>query len=242
MSHAWNKRQRLFVNRYLQGRVIAQVAWYWCVYHIALWHAMFLAYYVQYRHEVEAGGRVLPFSELYTNFAASHIAVIICAALVLPIVLWDVLKVTHRIAGPLVRFTAVLKQLSRGESIGKFHLRRGDLLVGIQDALNEFLASPYAPQCRAPRTLDATLARNPEISEILGDIREIQASLCRVYAPESEPPANPATWANELQQPSVEPNLVVLHDSIAATKCDSQPQPENQIANPNPSLEGANAQ
>ena len=230
MSQGWTPRQRLFVNPSLQGRVISHVAWYWCVYHIALWHAMFLYYYLQYRRELLAGGPVQTFSELYCSFAAGHIAVIICAAVVLPVVLWDVLKLTHRIAGPLVRFTSVLRQLSKGESVGRFHLRRGDLLVGLQDALNDFLASPYAPHFqKAPPGNIGSRQLNSEIAGILGDIREIQASLCRVYNPELDFPQNSAEWVNDLHRPT-------NHDSFPhehlGSETGSDKVPEPRVASP----------
>lgn len=201
MSRSWIQRQRLYVNRYLQGRVIAYVAWYWCIYHIALWHAMFLFCYLQYRRDLEAGGPIQTFSELYTRFAAGHIAVIVCAAVVLPVVLWDVLKLTHRVVGPLVRFTSVLRQLAQGESVRKFQLRRGDLLVGLQDALNEFLASPHAPRGQTPTSNPGEEQLNLEIAGILDDIREIQESLCRAYVPQTDVPVPAATWADELNRP-----------------------------------------
>jgi len=48
---------------------------------------------------------------------------------VFPLILWDMMKVTHRVAGPLVRFGNTLKRLEQGEKVQEVRLRKGDLLV-----------------------------------------------------------------------------------------------------------------
>jgi hypothetical protein len=187
MSRHEAQRKRLFVNRFLQGRVLAHVAWYWCIYHVCMWHALFLYHYLQHRGQILSGEQLMTGKDLYLDFARNHVGFLLCAALTLPFVLWDTLKMTHRVAGPLVRITATLKQLARGENIREIRLRRGDLLVGLQDALNEFLASPYAPPPRMDihdKAIES--APNPaEVEAILEELREIQESLCREYLPEN---------------------------------------------------------
>jgi hypothetical protein len=136
-----NLRKKIYVNKLIQGRIIFRVFLYWAVYHIVLWHAMFLFRYVEYRGELLAGGRPMPFQELYGSFVLQHYSLAVCAAVVFPIILWDMLCFSHKVAGPLVRFQNVLAQLSRGEPVEKVRLRDGDLLIDFQNSFNAYLES-----------------------------------------------------------------------------------------------------
>ena len=134
-----SRRKKEFVNKKIQGKLLVRLAVYWIVYHVMLWHAMFLYRFMHYRGELLAGGRSLSFSQLYSQFVETHFSLIVCAVLVFPVILWDMLKLTHKVAGPLVRFQHALRQLGRGEYVERISLRKGDLLTDYQDAFNEFL-------------------------------------------------------------------------------------------------------
>ena len=53
-----------------------------------------------------------------------------------PFVIWLGLRMTHRIAGPLVRILAGLQQMSLGNFEQRITLRKGDSLVELADAVN----------------------------------------------------------------------------------------------------------
>ena len=82
-----------------------------------------------------------PSAQKAFSFFQANNTVLICAAAICPIMLWDTLRVTHRIAGPIERFKNVLKKLSRGDEVKDIQLRENDLLEDLRDAFNEFLAS-----------------------------------------------------------------------------------------------------
>ena len=59
-----------------------------------------------------------------------------------PIVVWVGLRMTHKVAGPLVRIMAVLREMSAGNFRQRVTLRKGDALTEVADAVNtlaEFL-------------------------------------------------------------------------------------------------------
>ena len=134
-------RKRLFVNREIQGRLLARIALYWLLYHGVLWMAMFFHRYAEYRGAVLAGAEPRSFANLYGQFVQEHLSMWFCAAAILPIVLWDFLKFSHRVAGPLVRFQRTLESLAAGETVHEVRLRRGDLLMDLQASFNQYLAS-----------------------------------------------------------------------------------------------------
>ncbi len=134
-------RKRLFVNRAIQGRLLARTALYWMLYHGVLWMAMFLYRYAEHRGAVQAGAAVRPFSDLYGQFVNEHFSMWICAIAILPIVLWDLLKFSHRIVGPLIPFQRAIERLTAGEQVTEVRLRHGDLMFDLQTTFNQYLTS-----------------------------------------------------------------------------------------------------
>jgi hypothetical protein len=114
----------------------------------------------------------MTFWEYYVAFFQVNYSILLCAAVMAPVLLWDTLKLTHRIAGPIVRFKKALKQLSQGEQIPPIKLRDGDLMNELRDAFNEFLASreqagqkPNSQSTTEVVALDHILSQIPNGSE-----------------------------------------------------------------------------
>lgn len=169
-----HRRKKEFVNKKIQGKLLVRLAVYWIVYHVMLWHAMFLYRFMYYRGEVLAGGRSLSFSQLYSQFVETHFSLIVCAVLVFPVILWDMLKLSHKVAGPLVRFQHALRQLGRGEYVERISLRKGDLLTDYQDAFNEFLDQTQQREKPATATGDdAASVCETEGERLIEQLREI---------------------------------------------------------------------
>lgn len=135
-------RKKSFVNRKLQGKFLTRLVGYWAFYHLVLWHSLFVVDLM--RNElgsvvVDAPRR--SFGELYANFAEGHKVMLFLMVAMLPVVLRDMVRLTHQVAGPLVRFRDALRKLADGQQVEKIKLRDGDLLTEFQDAFNAFLAS-----------------------------------------------------------------------------------------------------
>lgn len=134
-------RKKSFVNRKLQGKFLRRLVGYWTFYHLVLWHSLFVVDLM--RNEV---GSVVDapkrsFGELYASFAEGHRVMLFLMVAMLPVVLLDMVRLTHQVAGPLVRFRETLRKLAAGHQVENIKLRDGDLLTEFQDAFNEFLAS-----------------------------------------------------------------------------------------------------
>lgn len=147
MGFPSGQRKQIYVSGSIQGTVIGRFAVYWVGYHMTLFHGMLL--YGFMRGNVLRGGEGMSFWEYYVKFFAANNSILFIAALICPILLWDTLRVTHRIAGPVVRFKKALKQLSNGEKVAPIKLRDKDLMGELQDAFNEFLASREAGNQKA---------------------------------------------------------------------------------------------
>jgi hypothetical protein len=133
-------RNRRFVDRRIQGRLISRVGLYWMLYHVLLWHALLICRYVQFRMGGISGQPPGPFAEQLWQLAIDYSPVLVCGLLTLPVVLIDMLLLSHRIAGPLVRLGEALRDLKDGRTVDRVALRREDLLAQFQQEFNEYLA------------------------------------------------------------------------------------------------------
>ena len=180
-----SRRRKVYVNPMIQGRLLVRMAVYWGLYHVVLWHAMFLYRFLQYRDAVLEGAPVVPFWDLYTSFVSHNYPVIVCALAVFPVVLWDMLSQTHRVAGPLVRFQNAMRQLLAGVRVDRIQLRKDDLLMDFQDTFNEFLEWHNS---RQPASRTGAAAKVPDDhGHVLEEVHELQQSVEQaVRRPETE--------------------------------------------------------
>lgn len=135
-----SRRKRTYVNARVQGRIIARVAAYWVLYHVVLWHGLFVYRYAQARSG--AGGELAatPFRELYAQFCIDYLPLLVCAGLILPLFMIDFVRLTHRMVGPLVRVGDALQQIMEGRRVPRVEFRKGDLLTEFESEFNQFLA------------------------------------------------------------------------------------------------------
>lgn len=173
-------RNRLFVNREIQGRLLARTALYWVLYHGVLWMGMFMYRYAEHRGAVLAGAEPRPFSTLYGQFVTEHFSMWVCAIAILPIVLWDLLKFSHRVVGPLVRFQRTIESLTAGKQVNEVRLRNGDLLFDLQTTFNQYLTSLRTMEVekeKAAAESETKVSPQPAadpVPEIVADLIEAQ--------------------------------------------------------------------
>ena len=82
---------------------------------------------------------MLSLNELYGKFLTEYLPITIAAVLLLPVVIYELIRQTHRIAGPLVRFSNAMKDMMAGKVIQPVKLREGDMLTDFEKLFNEFI-------------------------------------------------------------------------------------------------------
>ena len=174
---AKNLRKKSFVNRELQGKFLTRLVGYWFFYHLVLWHSLFVVDLMrnQLASTVVDGPR-LSIGELYVNFADAHRVLLFLMVASLPIVLRDMVRLTHQVAGPLIRFRIALRQLANGQEVENVKLRDGDLLTEFQDAFNEFLASERRQKGWLSERLEQ-IEMTAQESHCLADVAQLQAEV-----------------------------------------------------------------
>jgi hypothetical protein len=139
MSNLKSLRKNYFVSFPIQGSILARCAGYWFFYNLFLWHVMFAYAVIGYQGELAFGGTPRTFWDLYADFTRQHYTMLVCSVAVLPVLLWDAMHMSHRIAGPLVRLKNDLNRLGRGEHVEPIRLRKEDLLQDVIGSFNALL-------------------------------------------------------------------------------------------------------
>ena len=136
------KRTKLFVNRGIQGAMSLRFGMYWVIYHVCLWHGAFMYFFLRARLSQLTGneGPMQSLNELYGKFMVEYLPITLTATLLLPIVIYELVRQTHRIAGPLVRFSSAMRDMMDGKTIAPVKLREGDMLTDFEKVFNEFIA------------------------------------------------------------------------------------------------------
>jgi hypothetical protein len=127
MAHQ-HLRRRIFIDRPLQIAVLLRTLMYWGVCLMAqLLMVFFVAAVTSTQDDFIAHGPQLWW----------HLQLTAAASLVLlPIILFDVLKLSHRWAGPILRLRNSLKSLGRGEAIPPVKFRQKDFWQDLAGDLN----------------------------------------------------------------------------------------------------------
>lgn len=112
---------------------------YWAIYNFALLAAMIGESMIRVIPVLLSGASDYSFQQFVAEFADRQSPMLLAMAVLCPILVWDMLQFSHRIAGPLYRFQKALTDHIAGEPLQKIKLRDGDMLLDFQDTWNEFV-------------------------------------------------------------------------------------------------------
>lgn len=107
------------------------------------------------------------FVENLTALWTQYQAVLMALVLMVPFILYDLLKLSNRFAGPLFRLRREMRRLADGEDVQPIHFRDGDFWQDMAFRFNQILARIHAAEKQAtqnagrapePAQTDAVLA------------------------------------------------------------------------------------
>ena len=122
-----NKRRRLFVDRPVQVALILRATLYWVMCLVAQLLMVFVFAVITSPQDVYSNE-----SHLWWHFQLAVLAAIV----LLPLILLDVLKLSHRWVGPVFRLRMSLQALSKGKSISPICFREHDFWQDLAGDLN----------------------------------------------------------------------------------------------------------
>lgn len=118
MSSKKKLRLRLIVDGPLQGALVCRIVLYWCV--------TVAAMLVLAGLQVAWADPSTAFPVLLNRAAMAFGPALIAAVVLLPLVLLDAVRFSHRFAGPMTRLRNEAERLANGEKIAPIKFRDGD--------------------------------------------------------------------------------------------------------------------
>lgn len=125
------KRTKLFIDPRVQGAILTRIITYWvcCILFITLPMMIMMGVVetetTMYEH----------FQKLWQNAGPMLIA----ALLLLPLAVYDVLKLTNKFAGPIHRFRRELARMAKGEDVNTLEFRGKDFWEDLAESYNLIL-------------------------------------------------------------------------------------------------------
>ncbi|HUT91364.1 MAG TPA: hypothetical protein VMY37_17835 [Thermoguttaceae bacterium] len=158
MSRIVRIRKQLFVDSKVQGALVLRVLLYWAVCLITV-TLMLLCWSILrtprmfYTH----------LDDMWFHYGPALIA----SFILLPMVVVDIIRVSNRFAGPLVRLRRSMRALARGEHVEPIKFREGDFWQEFADEFNAVAARVQGERPKAEPTLreETATASEPVPSE-----------------------------------------------------------------------------
>jgi hypothetical protein len=121
-------RKHLYVDSKVQGALVSRALLYWAVCLIAIallllcWQILTSPPQMFYMY----------FNNLWFFFGPAAIA----SLLLVPVVVMDVIRISNRFVGPLLRLRRSMRELARGEDVGPLEFRDNDFWQDFADEFN----------------------------------------------------------------------------------------------------------
>lgn len=130
-SHPY-KRRRLVVNPTFQYRFVGVMLLVLLLMTVGTLASVYLALWMTMR-TFDVANEPLAMAELTTVGLMVTMELLLLA----PVIVWVGIRLTHKVAGPLVRINAAVQQLAREDYNVHLTLRKGDSLVELADGINQ---------------------------------------------------------------------------------------------------------
>lgn len=127
------RRGKLFVDPQVQGALILRVILYWVVC-LATITLMLLGWRILYGRPDAVFQTHL--DEMWFQYGPAMIASLV----LLPLVTLDIVRLSNRFVGPLVRLRRAMRALARGEHVDPISFRDGDFWLEFAQEFNAVLA------------------------------------------------------------------------------------------------------
>ena len=146
-------RKKLYVNRNVQGSLILRSILHWYFYLCAILLTVVV-------FTVIRDPSVLAIKLVFRSFVYFSPA-IIASVILLPLFVWDILKASNRVAGPIHRLRGEMAILIDGQDVTELRFRDGDHWTELADDFN-ILAKELMAQRKARTQAEAALNRISE--------------------------------------------------------------------------------
>lgn len=150
-------RRTFLVNREFQIGLASRLTCYWAL----IWLAVFVCPTL-----VRGFSESVSYSELASRMISENWFPLVVSIILFPLVIWDSLRFSNRISGPLLRLNRALKELESGQPMGPVRLRHGDFCQDIAQSLNQ-VAEQMQQMQRVINTREALNAEKDALEPVM---------------------------------------------------------------------------
>ncbi|MFH1919301.1 MAG: hypothetical protein ABIP48_05365 [Planctomycetota bacterium] len=156
MSQVKRIRKRLFVDPKVQGALVMRVLLYWVVCLITIM-LMLLCWSVLrtprifYTH----------FDDMWFHYGPALVA----SFVLLPMVIVDIIRLSNRFTGPLVRLRRSMRAMARGEHVEPIHFRENDFWQEFAEEFNAVVARVQGETRQLDSASQTVAAKAPQEAE-----------------------------------------------------------------------------
>lgn len=126
-------RKRVYVDRHVQGAIVLRLIFLWVAFMML---AIVISLFLQFCASPYEG-----FSYYWNNTGQSVFPLLMSFAVLLPIAVVDLMRLTNRFAGPILRLRRVMQELASGADVPPLHFRQHDFWQDLADQFNEISAT-----------------------------------------------------------------------------------------------------
>lgn len=166
-----HERRHYFVDRQVQGRLLRQLVNCWAISLLSAGGLMVAGWIF-----VSPGisGFVGP-NSFMTKILPMALVGVVASALALPVMLWSMVRVTHRFVGPMVRFKKHLREAAESGRLAPLHFRDEDDWHELAEAYNELVLRIQAERVGSPQPGDALQSAPVATDDSTGCIAAMEA-------------------------------------------------------------------
>jgi hypothetical protein len=130
------KRTRLWIDPPFQLRLLLYTGTYFLLYTVFVWH---IGFFFETLRTFIGQGSMKGLGTAYAEYFHKQLPLLITFAVTTPLFLYDLLKLSHRVAGPLYRCRRVMLEMAAGKSVPEFKPRKHDLMRDLFAAFNKLI-------------------------------------------------------------------------------------------------------
>jgi hypothetical protein len=131
------ERKRLWINGAFQSRLLLRLVGYLLLFVVVVWHTSFV--FELLPGLIDGNNLRNGIGGLYLECLGRQTPFLLALLLILPAALYDLLKFSHRIAGPLYRCQKVMEAMTAGQTVPEFAPRDGDHMPEFFRAFNALI-------------------------------------------------------------------------------------------------------
>jgi len=122
-----------------------------------------------------ASNPLVPMSEQLKNVWRNQGPFLIVIVTLLPVFVYDTIKLSHRFAGPILRFRRLIQEIGQGKPATKLKFRGNDFWRGLADDFNQLIDQGYFSANNNTVNKDASAdSENEDKNVVTADSADLQ--------------------------------------------------------------------